>query len=118
MNKFSIHRKTGVVAALVGVAVCMTGCDCAKKLEASEQQNQMLTQQVAELEAQLEQAAAPAATEPGRPVYLVVEGDSLWSIAEKQLGSGARYKEILALNPGITRDQPLPIGTELILPAK
>lgn len=30
--------------------------------------------------------------------YVVMRGDSLWKIAEKELGSGVRYKEIMALN--------------------
>lgn len=31
-------------------------------------------------------------------VYTVVAGDSLWSIAQKRLGNGNRYKEIMTLN--------------------
>ena len=31
--------------------------------------------------------------------YTVVKGDCLWNIAAKHLGSGARYTEIVALNP-------------------
>jgi Tfp pilus assembly protein FimV len=117
MSKFSILQKMGMILALVVVA----GCDCSKKLQTAQQQNQMLTQRVAELEAQLEQASAAAAEVPApksRSLYLVVEGDSLWKIAEKQLGSGNRHKEILALNPGLSKDTSLAIGTELILPAK
>ena len=35
----------------------------------------------------------------GNPkLYIVKKGDSLWSIAQKQLGSGARYPEIMSLN--------------------
>jgi N-acetylmuramoyl-L-alanine amidase len=30
--------------------------------------------------------------------YIVKKGDSLWGIARKQLGSGARYSEIMSLN--------------------
>ena len=30
--------------------------------------------------------------------YIVQKGDSFWSIAQKQLGSGARYPEIMTLN--------------------
>jgi LysM repeat protein len=35
--------------------------------------------------------------------YVVVKGDSLWAIAQKKLGNGARYKEIKSLN-GLTSD--------------
>ena len=31
-------------------------------------------------------------------IYSVAKGDSLWSIAQKLLGSGARYPEIMSLN--------------------
>lgn len=31
-------------------------------------------------------------------IYTVVKDDSLWSIAQKELGSGARYPEIMSLN--------------------
>lgn len=31
-------------------------------------------------------------------VYTVVAGDSLWTIAQKRLGNGSRYKEIMTLN--------------------
>lgn len=45
---------------------------------------------------------APARTErpaaPASKSYTVKKGDTLWSIAVKQLGSGARHKEILKLN--------------------
>lgn len=35
----------------------------------------------------------------GNPkTYIVKKGDSLWGIARKQLGSGARYPEIMSLN--------------------
>ncbi len=35
---------------------------------------------------------------PDGDVYTVKRGDSLWSIAKKQLGDGTRYKEIYELN--------------------
>lgn len=49
--------------------------------------------------------AAPAAIETAPTVeYTVQRGDSLWSIAETQLGDGMRFQEIADLNYG--RDQP------------
>lgn len=54
----------------------------------------------------------------GRTVYTVVEGDNLWNIARRQLGRGIRYKEILDLNPSVSTNEPLAIGTRLILPAR
>lgn len=58
--------------------------------------------------AQLQQAAQDAGNSGtgttgdgsggGTRSYTVVRGDSLWRIAQKQLGSGTRWKEIYALN--------------------
>ena len=38
------------------------------------------------------------ATAPAAKTYTVVSGDSLWKIAQKKLGSGAKYTEIYNLN--------------------
>ena len=38
---------------------------------------------------------------------LVVEGDTLWGIAERELGSGARYTEIFAANREVIEDPDL-----------
>lgn len=54
------------------------------------------------------------ATQPGQTVYVVKKGDSLYSIARAHYGSGAKYKDILAANPGLTTD--LKVGQEIILP--
>lgn len=43
------------------------------------------------------------------PVVTVLDGDSLWFIAERHLGSGSRYPEILDLN----LDRPQPDGLRL-----
>ena len=51
-------------------------------------------------------AAVKAALAGGIPVdpnpvykpYVVKAGDSLWAIARDRLGSGARYREIMAIN--------------------
>ena len=108
--------------AAVGVALlCAAGCNG----KSVRKQNQELTQRVAELEDQLEQAeaiiasaTANAQTSTGESVYIIVEGDTLWGIAKRQLGSGARHKEILALNPHIIKNKPLTIGTTLIMPPR
>lgn len=39
-----------------------------------------------------------AAAQPEQRTYTVVKGDTLWGIAKKQLGLGARYTEIVKLN--------------------
>jgi len=49
------------------------------------------------------------------PVYTVVSGDTLWAIAKRHLGDGARYPEIATLN-GISNPNFISIGQELKLP--
>jgi nucleoid-associated protein YgaU len=51
-------------------------------------------------------------------LYTIKSGDSLWSIAQNQLGDGNRFKEILKLNPKISAKSNLTIGTKLKIPAK
>lgn len=53
-------------------------------------------------------APAPSPADTG-PVITVRDGDSLWLLAERHLGNGARYPEILTLNLGA----PQPGGTAL-----
>ena len=50
-------------------------------------------------------------------IYVVKDGDSLWQIAEDNLGNGTRFNEIEKLNPGVTVDN-LKIGAKLKLPNK
>ncbi|MFD8595501.1 LysM peptidoglycan-binding domain-containing protein [Kitasatospora sp. NPDC059646] len=73
-------------------------------------------------------AAAPAA-DPQQPTYTVRDSrpaDSLWSIAERQLGSGERWTEIAKLNAGrpmddsgtrFDADRPIQPGWRLLMPA-
>ena len=51
-------------------------------------------------------------------LYTIKSGDSLWSIAQKQLGNGDRFKEILKLNPNISAESNLTIGSRLKIPIK
>jgi nucleoid-associated protein YgaU len=48
---------------------------------------------------------------------LVAEGDTLWSISRRFLGSGTRWKLIIAVNPGLEDPRQLRAGMQLILPA-
>lgn len=60
----------------------------------------------------------PRASDKQTPkTYTMVAGDTLWSVAQKNLGDGARWKEIQQLN-GITDAEikRLPIGKVLKLP--
>jgi len=51
-------------------------------------------------------------------LYTIQSGDSLWSIAQKQLGNGSRFNEILKLNPKISAKSNLAVGSKLKMPAK
>ena len=67
----------------------------------------------------VEEPAMPAAAPQAEPaIYTVRPGQSLWSIAVEELGSGERFRDILRLNPRL-RGNPGNIrpGQELILPA-
>ena len=50
-------------------------------------------------------------------IYIVVKGDSLWSIAEKKFGNGVRYWEIYQINKNIIKDpNKIQVGQRLVLP--
>ena len=57
-------------------------------------------------------SAAPA---PSRRRYTVQPGDTLWGIAQSQLGSGSRYGEIASAN-GIGNPDSIQAGQSLIIP--
>jgi nucleoid-associated protein YgaU len=60
-------------------------------------------------------AAAPVAG-PGERTYTIKSNDSLYGIAKRELGSGARWKEIQGLNPGLDHND-LKVGKVIKLPA-
>jgi LysM domain len=45
----------------------------------------------------------------------IVRGDTLWQLARKYLGSGARWQEFVALNPSVQDPRRLQIGAQLVL---
>ena len=61
---------------------------------------------------------ASARTAPASPAprWTVGKGESLWKIAQRALGDGERWREIVALNPGLDPGH-LGVGTQLRLPA-
>lgn len=64
------------------------------------------------------QTADPAdSASPSMDRWHVRSADSLWSIAERSLGDGARVDEILDLNPTLASARDLRVGHVLALPA-
>ena len=49
---------------------------------------------------------------------LVAPGDSLWKIAERNLGSGTRWRELIAMNPEISDPNVIQVGERIRLSAK
>lgn len=71
------------------------------------------TQAVADPEPETK-AEAPAAAPSSYTTYTVKKGDTLWRIAQKNLGKGNRYKEIKTLNN--LRSDMIQIGQKLKIP--
>jgi len=64
----------------------------------------VLAQANSDKTAPLRISIAPKVSQAGR-VYVVRENDSLWKIAERELGSGSRYVEIAKLNSDVITDE-------------
>jgi LysM repeat protein len=66
-------------------------------------------------------AFAPLSTaiehSPSRHIVTVQPGDSLWKLAQQNLGRGSRWQELLAANPDIVDPSRLAAGTEIVLPS-
>lgn len=154
MKQASSGRRTLLLAAALGGAVLLAGCNCEQQVQTLEAQNQALASRIIELENEVQRTeavaaqaraaarpqAAPTPAQPAAPTapaerpqepaiqtqlpeggaetrtYIVAEGDNLWNIARRELGRGIRYREILTLNPGISENEVLKVGTRLVLP--
>jgi nucleoid-associated protein YgaU len=55
-------------------------------------------------------------TSLGRETVTIRTGDSLWKLSRRFFGSGARWSEWLASNPGVNDPQRLRPGTRLLVP--
>ncbi len=65
-------------------------------------------------------APPPTAAKTSSPLHTVTlqPGDSLWKVAQQNLGRGSRWQELLAANPGIADPTRIAAGTEIVVPAK
>ena len=65
-------------------------------------------------------APPSAAAKTPSPLHTVTlrPGDSLWKVAQQNLGRGSRWQELLAANPGILDPTRIAAGTEIVVPAK
>jgi LysM repeat protein len=61
--------------------------------------------------------AAPAQPVATQHTISVKRGDSLWKLAEQNLGRGNRWHELLAVNPSIADPSRIRVGARLVLPA-
>jgi nucleoid-associated protein YgaU len=61
-------------------------------------------------------AIAPAVP-PKLNVVVVKPGDSLWKLAEENLGKGTRWRELLAVNPAIVDPDHIDAGSQIFLPS-
>ena len=62
------------------------------------------------------QPAPTASTAAGNKVVSVKRGDSLWKVAQQNLGSGRRWPELAAANPWIANPNQIQAGAQLALP--
>lgn len=60
-------------------------------------------------------ASRPAPASSGSRTYTIRKGDVLGLIAQRELGSSKRWKEILSLNPGLD-EKKLHVGKTILLP--
>ncbi len=59
-----------------------------------------------------------AKTSPSLHTVIIQPGDSLWKLAQQNLGHGSRWQELLAANPGIVNPTRIAAGTEIMIPAR
>lgn len=59
---------------------------------------------------------APVNSSKGN-VVTVQRGDSLWKLAQQNLGKGLRWRELLSANPSITDPNRIVAGSQVVLPA-
>jgi len=107
-------RQSQLATALIGILVVIAGFltynyfkKMRQEVAPTQEQEEVSLGEIAEFD---EEAGLVMGT------YTVKEGDTLWKIAESQLGSGERWQEIAEAN-GIPIDNPkVEVGQELTIP--
>jgi nucleoid-associated protein YgaU len=61
--------------------------------------------------------AEPKVSTPANRVVVVRVGDSLWKLAEQNLGRGARWHEFVAANPNIVDPTRIAVGARIVVPS-
>jgi nucleoid-associated protein YgaU len=63
---------------------------------------------------------APISRPSTPPLYAITvqKGDSLWKLAQQNLGKGSRWPELLAVNPRIANPGQIKVGAQIFLPAR
>jgi nucleoid-associated protein YgaU len=60
-------------------------------------------------------------SQPSSPILhsvTVQRGDSLWKLAQQNLGRGSRWRELLAANPGIENPHKIEVGAQIYIPTR
>jgi nucleoid-associated protein YgaU len=63
-------------------------------------------------------AAVSRPSTPALRAVVVQKGDSLWKLAQLNLGKGARWPELLAVNPRLANPKQIKTGSRIYLPAR
>lgn len=79
------------------------------------QSKRLIVQTMQEAQNSSEDTTRPEAAAAQEKTYTVVSGDTLWSIAERFLGNGARYPEIYNLNKEVVGSDPRLLKPGLVL---
>ena len=93
-----------LVGAIIAMVTIGGGATAATAAEVPAMSTSSVSQSVVQTSTADEaQESAPAAAQEraAAPTYTVQDGDSLWQIAESQLGQGERWQEIANLNYGV-----------------
>lgn len=103
--RWSQHIAGGLLAAVLSISVSQVAgaapVSASAAVSAPVAGSGVTTPVTAPLAAPPAPAPAPAPT--AAPTYVVVRGDTLWDLADRLLGDGARYPEIVNLNLGVVQ---------------